>query len=79
MGITRDLSYHTQDTINIILDEEKYSIERDREKSVLDQSIKSSIRKLKTAMRLRFMKQCSKEDVFTTTIILSTKRLGTSS
>ena len=57
MAITRGLSFDTRDTIKLILDEENYSIERDQAKSILDQSIKSSIRRLKTAMRLRFMKQ----------------------
>ena len=78
MAITRGLSFDTRDTINLILDEENYSIERGQAKSILDQSIKSSIRRLKTSMRLRFMKQCRAEDVFTTTIMLSTKRLGLS-
>ena len=43
MAITRGLSFDTRDTIKLILDEENYSIERDQAKSILDQSITSSI------------------------------------
>ena len=76
MAITKGLSYNTRDTISLILDEENHNTEGDQAKSILVQSINSSIRRFKAAMRLRFMKQCNTEDVFTTTIMSSTKRLG---
>ncbi len=72
----RCLSYDTRDTIRNLLNEGTYNIERTQAKSILLRFMRSSLRRLRVSLKLNFMKSCAASDVFTTTIMSLTNRLG---
>ena len=52
-----NLNYETRNTINTVLSNQTYNISRNQASSILKQFFKSSLQRLRTSLKLQFMKQ----------------------